>query len=387
MPISIAPQTPPQTDALTDAQLRAAAVPVSDDGGSLTVDGPLTDAELRASAVPIADGGGSLTVDAPVGTPVFVRLSDGSGAVAPALESTLQAIRDRLPSALVGGRLDVSIGATPGVLTVRQANVTEQVLGDDLTPSYAVPTVAHLYGYNAGSWDRLIGDATHGLDVDVTRVTGTVTVTGTGGTFPVTDGGGSLTVDAPVAAPVFVRLSDGSVAISPALDATVAAVRDRLAPAVAGSDAIANQTTAPVHALGYFWDGSQNVRARGRVAAQLVSHTNRTTSYESASIPTYNARAIIIWLAVTGYPSGAGTLQVYLNSVSPYGDSARLWTGTARGTGALWTFCQGDGGIVATAGTSVSDVFNLPLPGQMRLGVTHSNANPASYTLSYELLP
>jgi hypothetical protein len=54
-----------QTDALTDAELRAAPVPVSgtvsvtepvsvdDNGGSLTVDGPLTDAELRAAPVEV----------------------------------------------------------------------------------------------------------------------------------------------------------------------------------------------------------------------------------------------------------------------------------------------------------------------------------------------
>lgn len=46
--------------------------PVSDGGGSLTVDGTVT----------VQDGGGSLTVDAPVGTPVFVRLSDGTSAIA-----------------------------------------------------------------------------------------------------------------------------------------------------------------------------------------------------------------------------------------------------------------------------------------------------------------
>lgn len=34
------------------------------------------------SALPITDNSGSLTVDAPVGTPVFVRLSDGSAAIA-----------------------------------------------------------------------------------------------------------------------------------------------------------------------------------------------------------------------------------------------------------------------------------------------------------------
>lgn len=43
---------------------------------------------------------------------------------------------------------------------------------------------------------------------------GTWTVTGAGGTFPVTDSAGSLTVDAPVGTPVFVRLSDGAAAIA-----------------------------------------------------------------------------------------------------------------------------------------------------------------------------
>jgi len=43
---------------------------------------------------------------------------------------------------------------------------------------------------------------------------GTWTVTGAGGTFPVTDSAGSLTVDAPVDTPVFVRLSDGAAAIT-----------------------------------------------------------------------------------------------------------------------------------------------------------------------------
>jgi hypothetical protein len=45
-------------------------------------------------------------------------------------------------------------------------------------------------------------------------IASTVTVTGAAGTFPVTDSGGSLTVDAPVGTPVFVRLSDGSSAIA-----------------------------------------------------------------------------------------------------------------------------------------------------------------------------
>jgi hypothetical protein len=62
-------------------------IPISDNSGSLTVDGTVA----ISGSVTVADGGGaisvddnsgSLTVDAPVGTPVFVRLSDGSSAIA-----------------------------------------------------------------------------------------------------------------------------------------------------------------------------------------------------------------------------------------------------------------------------------------------------------------
>jgi hypothetical protein len=39
---------------------------IDDGGGSITVDGPLTDTQLRATAVPVSDGGGSITVDGSV---------------------------------------------------------------------------------------------------------------------------------------------------------------------------------------------------------------------------------------------------------------------------------------------------------------------------------
>lgn len=50
---------------------------VTDGGGSLTVDGTVT-ANAGTGPWPVTDNAGSLTVDAPVGTPVFVRLSDGA---------------------------------------------------------------------------------------------------------------------------------------------------------------------------------------------------------------------------------------------------------------------------------------------------------------------
>lgn len=75
-------------------------LPVSDGGGALTVDGTVsisgsvtvtgTVAATQSGTwtvtgaggtFPVTDSGGSLTVDAPVGTPIFVRLSDGASAI------------------------------------------------------------------------------------------------------------------------------------------------------------------------------------------------------------------------------------------------------------------------------------------------------------------
>lgn len=50
-------------------------VTVQDGGGSITVDGTVA---VSNSTFPVTDNGGSLTVDAPVGTPVNVRIGDGT---------------------------------------------------------------------------------------------------------------------------------------------------------------------------------------------------------------------------------------------------------------------------------------------------------------------
>jgi hypothetical protein len=74
-----------------------------------------------------------------------------------------------------------------------------------------------LTGLNQDILNRLPSELAAGrLSVDGSGVTQPIsgTVTGSGGTFPVTDSGGSLTVDAPVGTPVFTRLSDGTNPIS-----------------------------------------------------------------------------------------------------------------------------------------------------------------------------
>ena len=62
----------------------ASAVNIQDGGNSITVDGTVTATVASTTitgTVAVTDNAGSLTVDAPVGTPAFVRLSDGAAAI------------------------------------------------------------------------------------------------------------------------------------------------------------------------------------------------------------------------------------------------------------------------------------------------------------------
>lgn len=105
---------------------------IDDGAGSITVDGAVT-ANAGSGPFPVSDNSGSLTVDAPVGTPVFVRLSDGSSAIA-----TLPVSAASLPlptgaaqdSTLTGGTVKaINRGGAKGATTA--ADVTSTAEGSD----------------------------------------------------------------------------------------------------------------------------------------------------------------------------------------------------------------------------------------------------------------
>lgn len=88
-----------------DVDVLTVPAPLSTTGGGVEAAAlRVTLANDSTGLLSVDDNDGSLTVDAPVAAPVFVRLSDGAAAVAPAKEA-------QLPAALVGGRLDVAVGA------------------------------------------------------------------------------------------------------------------------------------------------------------------------------------------------------------------------------------------------------------------------------------
>jgi hypothetical protein len=119
-------------------------VTIQDGGGSITVDGSVS----VSGSVAVTDNSGSLTVDAPVGTPVFVRLSDGTSAIA---------------------TLPVSIAAAVAV-TDNSGSLTVDDGGSSLTVDGSV------------------------------SISGSVAVTDGSGSLTVDDGGSSLTVDGTVSA-------------------------------------------------------------------------------------------------------------------------------------------------------------------------------------------
>lgn len=183
---------------LTDAELRAAAVPVSLSGsvavtGPLTdtqlratavpVSGPLTDAQLRAAAVPISDGGGSITVDGTVNVGNFPATQPVSGT----FWQAVQPVNDNGGSLTVDGTFWQAIQPVTGPLTDAQlrAGAIETTTFGNFAPDLdtgagSSPTLSSGIAVAASGGPAVVpGDTTNGLDVDVTRVQGSVAVTGT----------------------------------------------------------------------------------------------------------------------------------------------------------------------------------------------------------------
>jgi hypothetical protein len=126
----------------------ASTISIDDGAGSITVDGTVG----ISGVVPITDNSGSLTVDAPVGNPVFVQLSDGSAAI-----STLPVSLASVPSHPV---------TNAGTFAV-QAD-TELTTADlDTGAGTDMRAVVGLVGTASGGGQLIPGSATDGLLVNL----------------------------------------------------------------------------------------------------------------------------------------------------------------------------------------------------------------------------
>lgn len=114
-----------------------------------------------ANPLPVGDAGGTLTVDAPVGTPVFVRLSDGSAAIA-----TLPVSVASVPSHAVTNAGTFAVQVDGAALTALQL-IDDTVFTDDATFTPGTSKVSAT-GFLA---DETAADSVDEGDIGIGRMT------------------------------------------------------------------------------------------------------------------------------------------------------------------------------------------------------------------------
>lgn len=145
------------------------AVNIQDGGNSITVDGSVTVTQATATnlkvdasgvAVPVTDNSGSLTVDAPVGTPAFVRLSDGAAAI------TALPVTDNGGSLTVDGTVAVS-----GTVAVTDNSGSLTVDAPVGTPVFVTSTPSTSGGWSV--FNATSGDGSTALTSTAQQIKGT----------------------------------------------------------------------------------------------------------------------------------------------------------------------------------------------------------------------
>lgn len=121
------------------------AISIDDNGGSITVDGTVAATQSGTwnvgtvttvtNVVHVDDNSGSITVDAPVGTPAFVRLSDGSAAI-----TTLPVSLASVPSHAVTNAGTFVVQENGAALTALQ-KIDDPVIVDDTAFTPATSSV------------------------------------------------------------------------------------------------------------------------------------------------------------------------------------------------------------------------------------------------------
>jgi hypothetical protein len=246
---------------VTDAQLRASAVPVS---------GPVTDAQLRAAAVPVS----AAALPLPTGAATEATLDARTGALleaAPAtdtgssgLNGRLQRIAQRLtsliallPAALVGGRLDVNLGASGITLPVSGPVTDAQLRATPVPVSGTVAVTGPLTDTQLRATAVPVSGPLTDAQIRATAlpVSGPLTDTQLrAATVPVS---GTVTASGPL---TDTQLRAASVPVDTELEA-----------AAALADATANPTSSRLAALGMVFNGTTWDRLRGNTLG-LFAH-------------------------------------------------------------------------------------------------------------------
>lgn len=290
----------------------------------------------------------------------------------------------------------VAYGALGSVTHVDASNplpVTGVVTGTALTRLTDIETntdSGSVVGNGAAATAQRVTLASDGTGVVAATQSGTWTVTGAGGTFPVTDSGGSLTVDAPVATPVFVRLSDGSAAIT-TLPVSVAQdvmlgtdFSDVFGTAslltTTQADDLANTTdTLNTSALLYVFDGTTWDRLKGNSTDGMLVNLGTNNDVTVTGSVTANAGTNLNTSALaleTTATSIKTAVEIIDNAISGSEMQVDVVAALPAGTNAI-------GKLAANSGVDIGDVdvtSVIPGTGATNLGKAIDTATGATDT-------
>jgi hypothetical protein len=334
-----------------------------------------------------------------------------------------------------GGQLSVSSGSGSGSGGTVDTELAAAAALADATANPTVPavgTMAHVY--NGATWDRVRGDIANGLDVDVTRVSGTVTVdselpaaaaladAAANPTVPAVasfgliwngttwdrapgttrgrwiegavasgsaDSGNPNKVGGKVntTAPTFVdgnradlQLSTrGELFVIPRSVNLTQTFQNGLADGVSNSSVAAVVEARPDSFNGSTWD-----RVRGNLEASLLASSARTTTTNSPDQTNYNGRGVLLVLNVTAQPGGGETLSLKLQAK----DSISASYIDVADAGVLFTAATGIKALLVYPGVLAADLVSgmtgksAVVPRTFRAVVTHSASGSWTYSLS-----
>lgn len=316
--------------------------------------------------------------------------------------SGVQYQRTKIVWGVDGTATDVSTSnplPVTGALTVDSEFPVAGALADGAANPTTTAVGSHVLMYNGTSWDRIRGDTTNGLDVDVTRVQGTVAVDSE---LPA-----AAALDDSVANPTVpsvgsfltvyngttwdrVRGAKGSVSTITSGAVHSAAVRyngtDFTVDKSASNVGDANNGAASGSSAGLLYNGSTFDRSRNNVEGTLLASAERTTTTSSSIQTNHNARGVIIYLNVSGFASSETlTPKLYLDDHLS-GSDFLLWQGEALFTNGLnvYAFYPGVGTLQPSA---VEGDFSATVSGTNDDETTYTESLTGSLDSGFAITP
>lgn len=320
----------------------------------------------------------------------LLYIVDGSGNLVPVSPS------NPIPADLVGVE---SVTLTASSVTADTELPAAAALAD-AAANPTTPTVGSgILIWNGSGWDRVRGDIANGVDVDVTRVAGTVTVdselpaarvaTSTANAIPTAPdvnavlqalGSGGTTLD-------LLKLQAGG-ALRVALEGASGTAIGQTTPA---SDTVSTASVVlDALAFGLQYNGSNWERRRGNWEATVLTSAARVATTNGADQTNYNGRGAVIALDVTATPNNAETLTVEVQfkdlTSSKYVTVTAFTALVASALGAspatetyIYTVAAG---AAETAAVAHHEVQALQLPRVWRFRVVHSAGSSWTYSVS-----